>query len=234
MTTQETRRYGLIMDGLNCAVLSREQIERTRAGGVVAMNLTIIEPWEDFETAMANLGHPLDCIDEMSDIAMIARSTADIKQAQADGRVAIIMGTQNSALVENDLSLLSILQRLGFRILQPTYNEHNRFGDGATVPKDKGLTELGRQWVHEMNRLSMVIDLSHCGYRTSADAIAESEDPVIFSHANALSLCNSPRNKPDELIRAIAEKGGITGVVCWAPAIKHDTRPSIDDYLDQI
>lgn len=85
-----------------------------------------------------------------------------------------------------------------------------------------------------MNRLGMLIDLSHCGYRTGADAIAESKDPVIFSHANALALCNSPRNKSDELIRAIAQKGGVTGAVTWAPALRHDTRPSLDDYFDQV
>ena len=83
MTTAEKNHYGLIIDGLNCAKLSREQIERTRAGKVAAMNFTIIRPWADFETAMADLGQTLNFIDEMSDIVMIAMTTADIQKAQA-------------------------------------------------------------------------------------------------------------------------------------------------------
>jgi membrane dipeptidase len=93
---------------------------------------------------------------------------------------------------------------------------------------------LGLLLIHEMNRLGFVIDLSHCGYRTSYEAIGASSKPVIFSHANALSLCKSPRNKPDILIRAIAEKGGVAGAVCWAPLLKQATRPSLEDYLDQL
>lgn len=234
MSAQEDRSYGLIIDSLNCARPSREQIQRTLAGHVVAINLTIVRPWSDFESAMVDLGQNLADIHAMRDIATIACSAVDIREARREGRLAIIMGTQNSTFIETDLSLLRVLYRLGFRILQPTYNERNRLGDGATVPQDQGLTDLGRQWVHEMNRLGMVIDLSHCGYRTSADAINESEEPVIFSHANALSLCKNPRNKPDELIRAIADKGGVIGAVAWAPALSLATRPSIEDYFDQV
>lgn len=227
-------RTGLIVDGLNCAALTPEQVRRTVEGGVSAINLTIIRPWADFTGAMSGLSEQLEKIEAMSDLAFIATSIADIHRAQSEGKLAIIMGAQNSLLVENDLRLLRILQRLGFRILQPTYNEHNRFGDGATVEPDEGLTESGRQWVAEMNRLGMVIDISHSGYRTSADVIAASAKPVIFSHANARALCDSPRNKPDALIRAIAERGGVTGAVTWSPALRHAQRPTLDDYLDQI
>lgn len=232
--TSELHRYGSIIDGLNCAAVSREQMERTRAGGVSALNLTIISPWADFEAAMGDLGRTLERILEMRDLVTLVQTTEQIWQAWADQRIAIIMGAQNSALVENDLSLLRILFRLGFRVLQPSYNERNRLGDGAIVSEDRGLTELGREWVHEMNRLGMVIDLSHCGHRTSVDAIAESTDPCIISHANALALCNSPRNKPDEIIRAVAENGGVVGAVCWTPALKHASRPTIEDCVDQI
>ncbi|KKL84859.1 hypothetical protein LCGC14_1960540, partial [marine sediment metagenome] len=204
--TENTRR--LIIDGLNCAALSRAQMERTRDGGIVALNLTSILPWSNFTASMQGLATKLAAIEEMADLVVVAVSTADIEQARVDNRVAIILGAQNSTLVEDDLGLLRVLQRVGFRILQPTYNEHNRLGDGATGepfgPQDQGLRELGRQWVQEMNRLHMLIDISHSGYGTCADVIEASADPVIFSHANARALCDSPRNKPDDLIKAIA------------------------------
>jgi membrane dipeptidase len=233
-TNLKTSHYGLIIDGLNCAVLSREQMERTRAGHVAGLNYSMMRPWFDFETSMIAVGRALNCIHEMSDLVAIALTAEDILQAQTEGRVALIMSAQNCAFIEKDLSLLRVLHGLGFRVLHPTYNESNKFGDGSTVSTDEGLTELGREWVHEMNRLGMVIDMSHCGYRTGADAIKESKQPVIFSHANALALCENPRNKPDELIRAIAERGGVTGAVCFTPFIKQERRSNLDDYLDQI
>ena len=233
-SAQGTKKYGLIIDGTNVVKFSRDPIENTRKGGVTALIHTIVEPWEnEFETAMVGLAQALDHLDDLTDISMIVRSAKDIEQAQESKRVGIIMGTQNSSLVENDLSLLVILQRLGFRVVQLTYNNSNRLGDGVTVPEDKGLTELGREWVHEMNRLHMVIDLSHCGYRTSTDAIAESDTPVIFSHSNASALCNCSRNKPDNLIRSIAETGGVIGVTSWSPLLKLSGPSTLDDYLDQ-
>lgn len=229
-----TVKRGLIVDGLNCASVTPEQMRRTLQGGVSAINLTIVRPWADFTQSMVGLAEQLEKIEAMSDLAFIATSAEDILRARTQGKVAIIMGSQNSTLVEDDLSLLRILHRLGFRIMQPTYNERNKLGDGATVDEDAGLSELGREWVAEMNRLGMVIDISHSGYRTSGDVIDVSTSPVIFSHANARALCDSPRNKPDGLIKAIADKGGITGAVCWAPALKHATRPTVEDYLNQV
>jgi membrane dipeptidase len=224
----------VIVDGLNCAALTPEQVKRTLEGGVTAINLTIIRPWANFTDAMRGLAEQLEKIASMQQLALIATDVDDISRAKSEGKLAIIMGAQNSSLVEDDLRLLRILHRLGFRILQPTYNEQNQFGCGATVEPDEGLTELGRSWVNEMNRLGMVIDISHSGYRTCADIIDCSEDPVIFSHANARALCDSPRNKPDDLIRAIAERGGVTGAVTWSPALRHAQRPTLEDYLDQV
>ena len=234
MQTPNTARTGLIIDGLNCAAVTREQMQRTQRGGVSAINLTIIRPWADFASSMEGLAAQLKAIDSMRDVAFIATSTADIRRAREEARVAIIMGAQNSLLVEDNLDLLRVLQRVGFRILQPTYNERNKLGDGATVEEDGGLTEQGSAWVQMMNEVGIVIDISHCGYRTSADFIAASNEPVIFSHANAKALCDSPRNKPDALIRAIADKGGVIGAVTWSPALMHVRRPTIEDYLDQV
>ena len=109
-------------------------------------------------------------------------------------------------MVESDVRLLATFRRLGMRILQPTYNEPCLFGQGAPDigDADKGITEAGRAWVAEMHANRLLIDLSHCGHRTSADFIAEAREPVMFSHANAFAVCPSPRNKPDDLIASMA------------------------------
>ena len=225
----------VVVDGLNCARVSREQMLRTLEGGVTAINLTAIRPPHDFATAMPALARTLAVISENKDIAVIPRSVADIKAAKASGKLAIILGAQNSVVVEDDLELLRILQRVGFRILQPTYMERNTLGCGVLAKGgDDGLTEKGERWVELMNELRMLIDLSHVGYRTAADVLARSKRPVIFSHSNARALCDSLRNIPDDLIRAAARTGGTVGLTPWPPMTKHATRPTLDDWAEQV
>jgi membrane dipeptidase len=223
-----------IYDGLNCAKLDRAQLERTLAGGIFGFNLTIVRPPHGFEQAMADLAPRLDFIEANADLCAVAKTVADIEAIRASGRVAIVMGAQNSVLVENDPTLLGILKRIGFRILQPTYMERNKLGCGVVVEPDTGLTEQGRKWVAEMNRLSLVIDLSHVGYKTAADVIAASKQPVIVSHGNARALCDSPRNVPDSLLRAVADKGGVIGATFFSPILRRDRRPSIEDWCDHV
>lgn len=229
-------RMPMIVDGLNCAAVTRAQFERTLKGGVSAINLTAVRPWSPLAETLLELEENLALIEGMSDICLIVRRASDIRRARAEGKLGVIIGAQHSLMVEKDVRLLAVFKRLGMRILQPTYNEPCVFGQGAPDmgDADKGITEMGRAWVAEMQAQRLLIDLSHCGHRTSADYVAEAKGPVVFSHANAFAVCPSPRNKPDSLIRAVADKGGLTGAVMWSPAVKHATRPTMDDYLDHV
>lgn len=224
-----------VVDGLNCAPVTREQMLRTLKGGVTAINLTSVRPPDDFKKAMSDLARTLTVIAANSDIATIPRTAADIAQAKKDGKLAIILGAQNSVLVEEDVELLRILERVGFRILQPTYMELNRFGGGVLAKGgDPGLTALGERWVELMNELRMVTDLSHVGYKTAAGVLQRSKRPVIFSHSNARKLCDSLRNIPDELAVAAAKTGGTVGATLWPPMVRHDQRPTLDDWAQQV
>ncbi len=229
-------KHPVIVDGLNCAAVTREQFQRTLQGGVCAINLTAVRPWSGLEDSLLELEENLRIIGSMPDVAFIVQTADDILRAGREGRLGVIIGAQHSLMVEKDVRLLAPFRRLGMRILQPTYNEPCAFGQGApdVGDTDKGITELGRAWVAEMHANRLLIDLSHCGHRTSADYIAEASQPVVFSHANAYAVCPSPRNKTDELIRAVADKGGLTGAVMWSPAVAHATRPTLDDYLDHV
>jgi membrane dipeptidase len=175
-------------------------------------------------------------IEAMSDVATVVTSVGEIRQAHANGKLGFILGTQNSMMVEEDLKLLATFRRLGVRILQPTYNEENAFGYGAPFEKeaDKGITEAGRAWIDEMHRLRLIIDLSHCGHRTTSEYLAAAKGPMVVSHANAFAVCPSLRNKKDEHIRAIAATGGRIGAVMWSPAVRPDKRPTLDDYLNHV
>lgn len=224
----------LVIDGLNCAVVTRDQYERTRAGGVDALNLTIVPPAADLVQSLSHLAQQLSAIAAMSDLATVVTSAADIEAAKVSGRVGVIVGAQNSAFIDHDPALVGILQRIGFRILQPTYMEQNRLGSGVLAPTNGGLTDAGRAWVAEMNRHRVLIDLSHVGYQTAEDCIRLSSRPVIFSHSNARALCDSRRNIPDALIKLVAERGGTVGVTLWPPMVRHERRPTLADYAAQV
>ena len=144
------------------------------------------------------------------------------------------MGWQNSRPIADELDRLYFFRRLGLRVMQLTYNFRNALGDGCLEPEEAGLTMLGRDAVRIMNELGIAIDLSHVGDRTMRGAIEASEQPVLITHANARALANLERNKTDDIIRLVAEKGGVIGAsiygpMCWDgdPARK----PTIEDYL---
>lgn len=236
MTATNPSRHPLTIDGLNCAAVSREQALRTLEGGVTAINLTSMSPFIGLADSLIELEENKRKIEAMSDVATVVTSVADIEKAKADGKLGYILGTQNSLMIEDDLRLLATCRRLGLRILQPTYNEENKLGHGAPFEgdADKGITELGRAWVDEMTRQRLIIDLSHCGHRSTAEYLAAAKGPVVISHANAYAVCPSLRNKKDDHIRAVAKTGGLIGVVMWSPAVRHDQRPTLDDYLNHI
>lgn len=224
-----------VIDGLNCAPLDRGQLQRTLQGKVNAINLTALRPPHDFQTAMSDLARTLQIVYANSDLTTIARSVAEIEQARAQGKLAIILGTQNSLVVQEDLELLRVMHLMGFRIMQPCYMELNKLGGGVLAKGgDPGLTPLGERWVELMNELRILIDLSHVGYRTAADVLKRSKRPVIFSHANARAVCDSMRNLPDELIKAAAATGGTVGATLWPPMVRHDQRPTIDDWARHV
>ncbi|HTV71555.1 MAG TPA: membrane dipeptidase [Rhizobiaceae bacterium] len=233
MTTSGTP---FVFDGLNATMLSREEVEITLKGGVSALNLTVTDVFIDLPALLIELEQNRQRLEAVSDIAMLCTTVADLKQAHASGRLGYVWGQQNSLAVEDDLRHLQTLKRLGIRILQPTYNQINKLGYGAPFKgdADKGITPLGHQWIEEMTRLKLIMDLSHCGHRTASDYLAAVKVPVVISHANAYAVCPSLRNKTDDHIRAVAKTGGLIGGVMWSPAVRHDKRPTMDDFLNHI
>jgi membrane dipeptidase len=226
----------LVIDGLNCASVTREQFERTLQGGVSAINLTAIRPPAGLQDALLQLEMAREAIGSMPDVATVVTTVGEIEAAHAKGVVGVILGAQNTLMAEPDVKLLASFKQLGMRIIQPTYNEQNQFGYGAsfTGDTDLGITPAGRDWLAMMEELGILADLSHCGHRTSLDYIEAAKRPLVFSHANSYELCQSPRNKTDEMLRAVAATGGLTGAVTWAPLLSWDHRPTLEDYLDHL
>ncbi|UQN08751.1 dipeptidase [Deinococcus sp. QL22] len=164
--------------------------------------------WTDI---IHDLGIRLSDIDHQ-DMVVLCRTTEDIVNAKNNGQIAFVVSLEGAAMIENELDRIDVLYGLGVRCLGIAYSEGNQLGGGLKEPRDGGLTTFGRQAVRRMNRLGMAIDVSHSGDQTSLDTIEVSDQPIFITHAGARQLWNSNRLKPDDVIRACAEKGGVIGI----------------------
>jgi membrane dipeptidase len=204
-------------------------------GGVTAFNYTLTWNAEHAAEAMPNIAQTLD-LDVIYPTEMVrVESVADLERAKAKSRVGIIFGLQGMALIGRGLHWVRILHKLGVRIGGIVYNESGVIGCSCAEPVDTGLSFFGRQVINEMNRLGMLVDLSHAGDRTSMDAALASQKPVIISHSNPRRLVNHPRNVPDELMKVVAERGGVIGLAQYRPLLdRGDKVPTVETWLDHI
>lgn len=223
----------IIVDALQISNWDEPVFQNMRKGGLTAVNCTV-SVLENFRQTIANIIEWDRWFNEYSDLITPVRSTADIRATKKDGRTGIIFGFQNTTAIEEDIGLLTICHALGVRVMQLTYMEANLVGQGCLERIDAGLTKFGLEVVEEMNRLGILIDLSHVGYRTTMDAIEASDKPVAFTHANPYSLCSHARNKPDDAIKALAKKGGVIGATVFPLFLPAGKDSTIEDFMDVI
>ncbi|MGR3540091.1 MAG: membrane dipeptidase [Hasllibacter sp.] len=202
---------GWRIDGLQYARWSREVFEQMRAAGMDAVHATV-SYHEDFAGTVRNLIDWNDRFRAHGELIVPAWSAGDIRSARESGRTAILLGLQSPAALGAEIGMVGILRDLGIRVMQPTYNNQSLLGTGHAEAADGGLTRMGREVVAEMNRAGMLIDLSHAGDRTMRDVIETSGRPVAFTHANPRAWHDVTRNVPDDVIDALAAKGGMIGL----------------------
>ena len=204
----------VVIDGLNVSEWDSDAVyESLNEGGVAAINATIAT-WENYRETLDHISRWLARFRERSDRVLQVETVEDIHRAKREGKTGVILGWQNTSPIENRLDRLELFHRLGVRIAQVTYHERNLLGDGCMERQDGGLTNFGVDAVKEMNRVGILIDLSHVGMATTMDSIEVSDKPVAITHANAKSYYDHRRNKTDEAIKLMAEKGGVIGSTC--------------------
>jgi membrane dipeptidase len=169
-------------------------------------------------------------IEKHPDVFMRIRGAADITAAKKSRRTGLLYGVQDAVAFETDLARLDDLHTLGLRVVQPTYNRRNLFGDGCLEAANAGLSKDGVAAIERMNTLGILVDLSHCGRQTAADAIRVSKRPVAFTHTGCAALADHPRNRSDEELRAVATKGGVAGVY-FMPYLNGGKQPTAADVL---
>ena len=226
----------IVIDALDVSKFDRAHLEKIKAGGITAINATVVMPGANFRQSVDGIRDFDALIEQNADIAMQVLTAGDIEKAKAAGKVGIVYGFQNAVGLEGDPRMVKVFHGLGVRIIQLTYMTANVLGDGCLEPRNGGLTLFGKAIVRELNKHKIVIDISHVGERTSLDAIEYSEVPVAISHACAKGLVNNPRNKTDEVIKAVAARGGVMGITSlpnFVCEFEKGDDPTLEDYLRQ-
>jgi membrane dipeptidase len=222
-TPQRFLDEGFDMGSTDPKDIGHLSLDKTRRGGLGAEFFSI---WVDPETNKGHFAqHTFDLIDSVyqqaarhPDRMMMAFSVADIERAHREHKLAALMGIEGGHSIENDMHLLRDYYRLGVRYMTLSWSNTNDWADSSgdiddsTIQHHNGLTEFGKQVVLEMNRLGMMVDISHVADKTFWDAIATTKAPVIASHSSARALVNAPRNMTDDMLRAVAKNGGVVQV----------------------
>src|SRR2546427_9735976 len=222
----------LVIDGLIISNWERSVFEDMRKGGLSAANCTV-SVWEGFQRTVDNIVAMKRLIRDNSDLLTLVRRTSDIRQAKQENRTGIILGFQNALAFEDNLGDIETVAEMGVRVVQLCYNTQNLIGTGC-YERDGGLSDYGREVIAEMNRVGIMVDLSHVGARTSEDAILASTKPVCYSHCLPSGLKEHPRNKSDEQLRFIADRGGFVGVTMFPPFLARGIESTVDDYVEAI
>jgi membrane dipeptidase len=215
------------------APLSARALAEMRQSGQTATSFTVNEvgngPDVWSHTIHNIAAHDL-WIGANSDILLRATASADIRRAKTNGSIAVIYNTQDTSLVGADLERITLLKGLGVRVMQLTYNNRNLSGDGCLEPGNAGLSQLGRATIARIEKEKLLLDLSHSGQRTVAEAIAAATRPMTISHTGCRSLSDHPRNQWDPELKACADKGGVVGIF-WMPFLTSNGRATSADLL---
>jgi membrane dipeptidase len=200
------------------------QLEQVRESGVhvLSLNASFGETRPEDTEAMLSAFHRW--IGEHGDTLMLVKSAVDADAAKAAGKLGLCFDIESMSALGGDVARVERFYELGVRWMLATYNHANAAGGGC-IGEDEGLTDFGRSVIDEMNRVGMVVCATHCGYRTAREMISYSQTPVIFSHSNPRARCDNPRNIPDDLIRACAERGGVVGLTGYTPFLGASDAP---------
>ena len=215
--------------------LNELELQDVAESGLTATHFTVgsvgtMPPLEAFESIVMSVTSNEQLIAANPETLTRIRTVADILAAKTGGQTGLIYGLQDGVSFEDDLDRLDALWQLGIRVIQPTYNRRNLLGDGCMEPADAGLSRNGFSAIEQMNELGILVDLSHCGRKTAADAIRTSSRPVSFTHSGCDALAEHPRHRTDEEIRSIAENGGVFGIYVM-PYMARGRQPTAADVI---
>ena len=221
------------IDGLQYANWSEKIFRQLRQGQVDAIHVTIAYH-ETFRETVANISQWNRWFETYPNLIMQGRWASDIDEARRTGRTAVFFGFQNPSPMEDDIGLIEVLHTLGARFMQLTYNNQSLLATGCYEAEDAGLTRMGKQVIREMNRVGLVVDMSHSGDRSTIEAAELSERPIAITHANPYEWAPALRNKRPEVIRAVTERGGMIGFSLYPHHLKDTSACTLESFCTMV
>lgn len=223
----------IVIDGCQYANWSEKIFREMKDGGVSAVHVTICYH-EDFRETVENMADWNRWFERFPDLIMPGRTADDVRTAHETGRTAIIFGFQNCSPIEDDIGLVEICHQLGARFMQLTYNNQSLLATGCYEENDTGVTRMGRQVIAEMNRVGLVVDMSHSGERSTLEAIEISERPIAITHANPSFWHPALRNKSDAVLKALGDSGGMLGFSLYPHHLKDKSDCTVESFCDMV
>ena len=230
-------RVGNIMnfkiDNLQYCNWSREIFEFNRAAGLDAVHVTIVYH-EDYDELLVEIKKWEKLFSDNSDLIFQGKDYNDIEKANLEKKTAIFFGFQNCSPIEDDINLVEKVHNLGCRFMQLTYNNQSLLATGCYEKIDSGVTNFGREAIKEMNRVGVVIDMSHSAEKSTFDAIELSDKPIAITHANPSFWHPAKRNKSNDLLKTLSESGGMLGLSLYPHHLKNNTNCTIESFCEMV
>jgi len=222
-----------LIDNLQYANWSEKIFRQMREGGVDAVHVTIAYH-ENFREMVLNIEKFNRWFERFPDLIFQGRTGSDVRLARETNRTAIFFGFQNPSPIEDDIGLVEICHTLGARFMQLSYNNQSLLATGCYEAEDPGITRMGRQVIAEMNRVGLVIDMSHSAERSTLEAMEISERPIAITHANPSFWHAALRNKSDEVLKALGQSGGMLGFSVYPHHLKGKSDCTLESFCEMI
>ena len=221
------------IDNLQYCNWSREIFEFNRAAGLDAVHVTIVYH-EDYDELLVEIKKWEKLFSDNSDLIFQGKDYNDIEKANLEKKTAIFFGFQNCSPIEDDINLVEKVHNLGCRFMQLTYNNQSLLATGCYEKIDSGVTNFGREAIKEMNRVGVVVDMSHSAEKSTFDAIELSDKPIAITHANPSFWHPAKRNKSNDLLKTLSESGGMLGLSLYPHHLKNNTNCTIESFCEMI
>ena len=219
------------IDNLQYCNWSREIFEINREANLDAVHVTIVYH-EDYDELLKRVNEWNVHFKENSDLIFQGKNYKDIEKAKEQNKTAIFFGFQNCSPIEDDINLIEKVHQLGCKFMQLTYNNQSLLATGCYEKIDSGVTNFGKEVIKEMNRVGIVIDMSHSAEKSTFDAIEISEKPIAITHANPLFWHKATRNKSDDLLKALAQSSGMIGLSLYPHHLKDGTNCNLENFCE--
>ena len=219
------------IDNLQYCNWSRKIFEINREAGLDAVHVTIVYH-EDFDELMVETKKWEKLFKDNSDLIFLGRNFKDIEKAHSENKTAIFFGFQNCSPIEDDINLVEKVHELGCRFMQLTYNNQSLLATGCYEKIDSGVTNFGKEAIREMNRVGIVIDMSHSAEKSTFDAIELSKKPIAITHANPNFWHAAKRNKSNQLLKTLGESGGMLGLSLYPHHLKGNTNCTLESFCE--